>query len=458
MEENKRVLREATECIVVGSMLTNADDIPKVRSTVNEDDFNTEEWRELFNVICRLHDEGKPVNTMEAIEKLRGGELDTEGIQYVGTLMQRAKDHVNCKDAAIIYSRRLVSLMAEEQMALVYFEAAQRASAGDDVMQIAEDTQQRISAITARLVTDEVVVSLGCAMNELTDEVQRSLEADNVSGVSLGIEGVEGLVGVLRPSDTMVLAGLSGSGKTAMAMNAVGNLLESGKRVLVFTLEVERSQIASRLVAYFGGVCMSGLSDAQGLYECEKFDQDGYKRGRLKVHQLGDLCHIVDSVSTLPKIIEITKAYKEQYPDLALVVIDYIQLIALSDEPSTNKTADMSIISNSLKRLNQEIKTPILELAQFNREAAKSGQMPEMHQLKESSSIEQDATHILIIHRPKDESGHYGRNVELNLAKARNRAVGMVELSFDGETGTFAKSGPYEVEFDKSRLITGEVV
>ncbi len=249
---------------------------------------------------------------------------------------------------------------------------------------------------------------------------------------------------------------------TAFALTCARNAaIYSEKAVAVFSLEMESVELVTRLIS------SEAMIDAQKL-----------KSGKLEPHEWEQLNHKVKALSNAPIFIDDTAALsmfqlrakcrrlKAQH-NVGMVVIDYLQLMKGDDSSkASNREQEISYISRSLKALAKELSLPIMALAQLNREAEKRGtagaKSPQLSDLRESGSIEQDADIVMFINRPEmygiheDESGSLQGAADLIIAKHRNGPTGIVRVRFEGQYTRFTDWTPSNTYYDPQSSSGGE--
>lgn len=237
----------------------------------------------------------------------------------------------------------------------------------------------------------------------------------------------------LRGGQQIVLAGPPGKGKTAMALALAKHAgRQTGKSTAIISLEMGGEEITERSLAAAAGINTRDLARAARNGNVERI-----RTAASKIIREGLL--ISDcSIQTLSAIRGRLMRLAAKEP-LCLVIVDYLQLIETSGRKDNRATA-LGEISRGLKLLAKELDIPIVALSQLNRESRKEEREPELHDLRESGNIEQDADIVLMIHfvRPYDiAAGIYEGELKLLVRKQRNGAEGAIRLFFHAPTGTF---------------------
>jgi replicative DNA helicase len=255
-------------------------------------------------------------------------------------------------------------------------------------------------------------------------------------GLPTGFKGLDNLLAGLQKSDLLILAARPAMGKSTLALNIAQNIaIKQGVPVGVFSLEMSKEQLVDRLLAAEAGI------DSWRLRTGNLEDKDFEKLNKA----MGVLAEapIYFDNSAMANVMEMrTKARRLQSEhDLGLVVIDYLQLMSGRNNGGENRVQEISEISRGLKGLARELDVPVIALSQLSREVEKrSPQIPQLSDLRESGSIEQDADVVMFIYRddyyhPQDTEKP---NVaDIIIAKHRNGPTGQVELFFKGDEMRF---------------------
>jgi replicative DNA helicase len=267
--------------------------------------------------------------------------------------------------------------------------------------------------------------------------------ADDVVGVPTGFIDLDKMTGGLQPSDLLIVAGRPGMGKTAWMLTVANNAaLLHKKRVAVFSLEMSNEQVVQRLVAQQTGI------DSQKL-RTGKLSPDDLDLFNHAIEVLGDTRIYLDDTPSLSPLQLRTKLRRLHMEfGLDLVILDYIQLMT-SETRNDNRVQEVSYITRSLKQLARELNVPLLAAAQLSRAVEqRSDKEPQLSDLRESGSLEQDADIVMFIYR--DEKDPAMQNVtHLKVAKHRNGPVGNVDLIFRNNLTKFENAATRTVDLDK---------
>ena len=242
------------------------------------------------------------------------------------------------------------------------------------------------------------------------------------------------MTGGYRPQELNVIAGNPGMGKTAIAMQAGMRVAEDGHGVMIFSLEMSRASILKRMACYRGRVDSSKLLHGY-------LNQEERNRLRQAIFDISKwpLSIAEYGVSTVTGIRAALRSKRARKEAIFMLVIDYLQLLRVVGK-SENRTAEVSELTRSLKLLAMEENVNIQLLSQLNRDNKKERRAPELQDLRESGSIEQDADSVAFVWRPEmihrdreDLKGH----AELIIGKQRNGPTGKIELTWLGHLTAF---------------------
>ena len=305
----------------------------------------------------------------------------------------------------------------------------------EDIEVFIEKIEQSIFEISQDRVTDGAK-TIKEAVEKAEINIQSILSNKQDHGVDSGFKDLDGLTYGFHAGEMVVLAARPSVGKTSLAMNFAENaILPMGSRkpvgVLVFSLEMTATQLATRLM------CGRGRVD--------------FKRIRDKVASKQDTSDLLQAAMELKKaplfiddasnssILDIrAKARRIHSKDpLGLIIIDYLQLIRGTDA-RVQREQQIAEISRGVKGMAKELDIPVVVLSQLNRDSERENRSPRLSDLRESGSIEQDADVVMMLHRPKkrdDEDGDGSKfgdveHIKLILAKQRNGPVGEIDLAF----------------------------
>jgi len=408
------------EQAVLGAVFVRPAILDDLAGVVRPDDFYSPAHQSIFAGMGRLAAAAKAVDLVTLGDELsRMGKLDeVGGPVYLAELARAA-----VFPAHGIQSAKIVSAMAARRR-LIDVGYAVIESGFDlaaDVQECGRFTQEIDAAIHGTLPHGQTVTP-SQYLNDYMRDLERLQKAGGLAGVPSPWTALNRYTAGFVPGEVTVLAGRSGTGKTAMALNIAEHAARGGITVGLFSLEMTRTSLTHRLMATGATV------DAQKFRNASLSDSDW-----AKLFDYGQIFHglplmICDKREMRPSELRAMCRQWKRDKGLGLLVVDYLQLMRPEVRDKVRER-EVSEISRSLKLLAVDLDIPILVLAQLNREAEKE-KRPRLGHLRESGAIEQDADVILFIVPWKNEDA--GDNVEVivNVAKGRNNAVGDAPLIY----------------------------
>ena len=423
------------EQAVIGAMLIDPSCIPDVIEKVKSDEFYIQANRDIFDTIFAMFSYGQSVDAVTVLEqmKVRGVYKDTTQ-QYLMEVMQVTPTAANVlKYAAIVRDQALLRNLhtAADEINTMIFEG----SGGADAM--LETAERKIYALRqGRNVGGLQPISM-VIQRVYANLSEAASSGGGIPGLATGLPDLDQTILGLNAGELILIAARPGMGKTSLALNIALHVGKtSGKTVAVFSLEMAREQLTTRLLAG------EGLVDSQKLLT-GKLSADEWRRVGAAATTISATDIRIDDNPSLS--VADMNAQCRRIPNLGLVVIDYLQLMqsagsghGWSNESRTQAVSDMS---RMLKIMAKELNVPVICLSQLSRaNEARQNKRPMLSDLRESGAIEQDADIVLALYR----DGYYNKECENpNLAEAiilknRHGETGTLELMWLPEYTTFA--------------------
>ena len=448
MAADDLLLRQAphspqAEQAVLGSMLIDPDCIKDVMDKLQPEDFYLRANRDIFETIYHMFIYSRPIDGVTvAGEMERNGVYNDNTRDYLVQLMDVTPTSANVMEyVKIVLDKSLMRQVAAAAGSITAMVQEGNGDAGD----MLESAEQKVYAIRrGRSAQNMVTVSmvLQDVMNHLAELTASG--GKTLPGLSTGLSAVDAKINGLNKSDLLLLAARPGMGKTSMALNvALSAAKESGKTVAIFSLEMSREQLVTRLIA------------SEGLVENTRL-----VTGNLRESDWQRIAEAASSLSRMDIRIDDNplltvadmNAKCRRLENLGLVVIDYLQLMTSAGGKGysgENRQQAVSDISRMLKIMAKELQVPVLCLSQLSRANEKrDDKRPMLSDLRESGAIEQDADIVLFLYRDDYyNSDSEKRNVaECIVAKNRHGETGKVELRWMPEYTTF---GTLENRYDE---------
>ena len=447
MAADDLLLRQAphspqAEQAVLGSMLIDPDCIKDVMDKLQPEDFYLRANRDIFETIYHMFIYSRPIDGVTvAGEMERNGVYNDNTRDYLVQLMDVTPTSANVMEyVKIVLDKSLMWQVAAAAGSITAMVQEGNGDAGD----MLESAEQKVYAIRrGRSAQNMVTVSmvLQDVMNHLAELTASG--GKTLPGLSTGLSAVDAKINGLNKSDLLLLAARPGMGKTSMALNvALSAAKESGKTVAIFSLEMSREQLVTRLIA------------SEGLVENTRL-----VTGNLRESDWQRIAEAASSLSRMDIRIDDNplltvadmNAKCRRLENLGLVVIDYLQLMTSAGGKGysgENRQQAVSDISRMLKIMAKELQVPVLCLSQLSRANEKrDDKRPMLSDLRESGAIEQDADIVLFLYRDDYyNSDSEKRNVaECIVAKNRHGETGKVELRWMPEYTAF---GTLENRYD----------
>jgi replicative DNA helicase len=427
------------EVSVLGSVLLSADAVNVALESLHAQDFYTPAHQLVFEVVQGLFDSSQPIDAVTVSEGLRrDGSLDRiGGIEFLTNLIDAVPTTSNVEYYCSIVEehalrRRLMRVGAE-----IGVIAGKTAEPIDDVVDQAE---RAVFAVAEKRVGDglqQIDELLGGALEEAEERHRNGAE---VTGVSTGFRDLDRKLAGLHAPNLVVVAARPGMGKTALAFNMAQNVALQGNTVAIFSLEMGREEVVTRML------CSTGRIDSQRLRTGKLTENDFTKLSNAASALYKQNIYVDDSAGLTVTEIRAKCRRLSRKPGLDLVVVDYLQLMSGSGQE--NRQQEIAMISRSLKNLARELHVPIIAVSQLNRGVeAREDKRPRLGDLRESGAVEQDADVVMFIYR--DEYYHPERIeskgvAEVVIAKHRQGGVGRVDMTFLPEFTLFADMGRAE--------------
>ena len=426
------------EASVLGAMLIEKEAVPKALELLSADSFYLKSHKLIYDAMTSLFDAGEPIDTVTVYEELKKRDQLDEvgGAVYLSKLSQNITSAANIEyHAKIIIEKQILRGLITSA-----HEIARSAYAGaDDAFDILDNAERKIFEITESHLSKSYQ-----GMDRAVRDAMEYIETIHSSthqkfSVPTGFYELDELLGGFQKSDLIVLAARPSMGKTALALTLARNAAIDHKiPVGIFSLEMATMQLIIRMI------CSEARINAHLVRTGKLPHSDGSKLSKT-VHKLTDAPVYVDD-SPAQSVLEIrAKARRlKAEKNVGMIIIDYLQLMS-GPQRTESREREISHISRSLKSLAKELNIPVIALSQLNRAVeTRTDKRPQLSDLRESGSIEQDADVVIFLNRPeyygieKDEHGESTAGVtEVIVGKQRNGPTGMIKLAFIKEYARF---------------------
>lgn len=426
---------EEAERSVLGGILLDKEAITKIGDLLREEDFYNPRHGIIYASAIRLFDKRSPIDLVTLANELESQKKIKEigGATYLAELAQGVASSANIVHYAEIIKhkstlRRLIQ--TSNEINELGFDQDQEIS---HILDIAETKLFSIGSTYLR----NNFIALKDILSETFDRIDEIHKSKGkVRGLETGYKDLDNLLGGMQSSDLLILAARPSMGKTAFALNIAANVaLEKNVPVALFSLEQSKDQIVDRVLCSAAGVDLWKLRT--GNLSDDDFPEIGRAMGMLSEAPI-----FIDDQAMLTVMEVKTKARRLQAEHgLGLVIIDYLQLMQGTGKSyENNRVQEISEISRALKAMARELNIPVIALSQLSRQVElRQPKIPQLSDLRESGSIEQDADVVIFLYR----EDYYEKDTErpnitdVLVRKHRNGPVGQVELYFKKEQTKF---------------------
>ena len=427
MKETKMYSLEAEQGIL-GAILIKPSIVPHVSGLIRPDDFYKQAHKVTFEIMQEMALQGESVDLVNLAERLRrAGMLEKVGgvayVTHLGNVEATAAGVDSyCQTVRDYSKRRQLVALARRAMG----EACDMGKSIED----AENSLQDAFIKGMQLAEHKGLYDAKALVFALQDDIDRRARGEHV-GVKTGIRGIDAHIGRMEPGNLVIIAGRPSHGKSALACTIAINAARAGKKILWFTMEMDATETARRIVSLLSGVDNAKFKSPELRAMTEK-ERGKYIEGYEELNRLG--VHVSDTTNQTPIDIWRTAQGVKAAGGLDLVIVDYIGLMSAGSQKKENRVQEVSYITRMLKNMAQALQVPVLALSQLNRANDKEGRLPRLSDLRDSGSIEQDANVVMLIQRDshfaEDGAIVYDNTAVLDIAKVRDGATGAVKLDF----------------------------
>lgn len=416
---------------LLGAVLIDEEVLADVAEFLRSDDFYDKRHAIIFGAMSRLYERHQPVDLLTLTEELnKKSELDTVGgSAYLTELTQ----YVPTAAHASAYAEMISAKAIRRRLIKVSGEITELGYDEDTSPQeLLEKAEAELFSVSDQSLRQDLV-SLESILTESFDRLEElHRNKGQLRGIRTGYRDLDTMTAGLQRSDLIVLAARPAMGKTTLVTNLAYNVATIAKLpVLFFSLEMSKEQLVDRM-----------LADASGV------DSWNIRTGNLSDDDFGKLSDAMGEMAEAPiyiddtpgvSVLEMrTKARRKHHESpLGLIVVDYLQLMQASGNHNGNRVQEVSEISRGLKLIARELNVPLIALSQLSRSVeSRTPPIPQLADLRESGSIEQDADIVSFIYRPgyyEPDNPELKNITKLIIAKHRNGPTGEVGLYFHPE-------------------------
>lgn len=421
---------------VIGSMLMDRDAISEVNGILDKEDFYNTQFGILYEAIVNLFNEGKPVDEVILGEKLRemGAPDEISDLSYISEIYSSVPTAAFVKDYAAIvkdksFSRKLIKL-ADNVLKRSY-------EGSEQVDKIMESTETEMFQLMQKRTGATDFVPIRNILVNVIGEIEAATKnKGKINGLRTGFTDLDNMLTGLHGGELILIAARPAMGKTAFVLNIAHHVaMKENVPVVLFSLEMSREQLVTRLVA------VDSMVEAKKLKTGELNDMDWTKIIET-ADNMATAGVFIDDNSSINMAQLRSKCRKLKMTEgIGLIIIDYLQLMSSSGKVESRQLF-ISEVSRSLKSLARELNVPVIALSQLNRAVdSRPDHRPVLADLRESGAIEQDADVVMFIYRDdyyNPDTTEKPGVAEIIIAKQRNGSTGPVDLAWISRYTKFA--------------------
>ncbi len=419
------------EMSLLGAVLIDDEVLANVSDRLKPQDFYDNRHEKIYDAMFRLYERHRPVDLLTLSDELsKRDELEgVGGSAYLTELTNYVPTAAHAEAYADMITQKAVRrrlIKASTDIAELGFDEEK------NIQELLETAESELFSVSDA-GTKQDLVSLEYILTESFDRIEElHRDRGKLRGVRTGYRDLDNLTAGLQKSDLLILAARPAMGKSTFALNLAYNIASKEKQaVLVFSLEMSKEQLVDRMLAEAAGV------DAWNIRTGNLSDDD-FEKLSTAMGEMAEAPIFIDDTPGLTVLEMRTKARREAHNQpLGLIIVDYLQLMSGSSRGyGDNRVQEVSEISRGLKLIARELNVPVIALSQLSRSVeSRSPQIPQLADLRESGSIEQDADLVMFLYRedyynPETDRQHI---TDLIIAKHRNGPTGRIELYFHPE-------------------------
>jgi replicative DNA helicase len=419
---------------VLGAILLENDALVKVLELLDARDFYQDAHRWVFEAMVELFEDNMPIDLLTVTERLRKKDRleAVGGASYLAELVELVPTAAHVWHHACIVREKAVLRALIQTATSIVTDSYEDA---DDVEMLLDRAEQAIFDISQRRVSTGFT-HINSVLKGSFKRIEQLYERKElVTGVPTGFIEFDRRTAGLQPADLIIIAGRPSTGKTAFSLNIAQHVgIQVGRPVAIFSLEMSKEQLVMRML------CAEARIDSSKL-RTGFLSREDWPRLTKAAGVLSEARIYIDDTPAQSSLDIRAKArrLRVEVGDLALVIVDYLQLMQ-GRARIESRQQEISEITRALKALAKELQVPVVALSQLSRAVEqRKPPRPQLSDLRESGAIEQDADVVALIYREElyEEESQKKGIAEIILGKQRNGPTGTVELAFRGEYTRF---------------------
>lgn len=426
------------EKAVIGCIIIDNDNIIKIIDIIKPDHFYDQRNFQVYETIIKLHSGGKVVDLLTLSTEL--GKKGKKGADsaYIAELVESVPSVSNIEEYALIVRE---NAMRRFLMRLGNDMETKSKNFDIEVDKVIDEMENDLFNISENATTSELFNAATLLEMQMKRADEYAKNPNSIRGIPTGIKALDAHLNGLHNSDLVIIAARPSVGKSAFGFDICRHIsVNEKKTVCIFSLEMPALQVIDRISSQQTGISLWNIKTGS-------MSKEDYKRYAMEVGKISESKLFVDETPgvSIMQLRSKARKVKMQY-GLDLIMVDYLQLMQGSGRSQDSRANEIAEISRSLKILARELNVPILALSQLNRAVEnRPDKTPQLSDLRESGSIEQDADLVMFLSRDineelSEDKTDYGDNlskVDIIIAKHRNGPVGKVKLRFDGAKQKF---------------------
>lgn len=454
--ENGKLPPQAIEIeeAVLGAVLLESDAFDTVSSIIRSEHFYKEQNQLIFEAVTDLAQKNENIDILHVCQQLKiNGKLEVcGGNHYVSSLTNRIASSAHIESHAHIvvekFMLREMIRISTETIKLAYEE-------NTDCFDLIDSSSNSVFNILNHIETKQTK-SIGQIRDEIIAKSKEALFSEKPTGVPISLDSLQAQTNGWRDSNLIILAARPAMGKTAVALDYALHPATLGHPTMIFSLEMSASELTGRLMSKYSYISSQKINNNTcDTYELDAVikDTEGFNKIPLYIDDTPAL-----SITRLRS--KALRAKREK--GIKLIIVDYLQLMDGAEDDNKNREQEISKISRGLKKLAKELEIPIIALSQLSRKVEeRTGKKPQLSDLRDSGSIEQDADMVIFLFRPEyygmDQYDHGGENLSAHellikiIAKFRGGSTGDIKARWHGPTTSISNHSS-----DANKVVTSE--
>lgn len=419
---------------VLGSILIDSDSLIKIIDLIAVDDFYYDVHKMVYQGMVDLHNRHDPIDLLTLANLLE----ERKQIETVGgpaalaelTSVVPTSTHI-FQYAQIVKNKAVLRKMIRAGNAIQSFGYEE----SGDLAELLEKAEKEVFTISQTFLKDRFIHVRDIMNKRFEEFTELSKNEDSLKGISTGYASLDKMLSGLQPSDLIILAARPSMGKTALALSMAQKIAIDSpvkRTVGIFSLEMSKEQLVDRLF------CSLLTIDSWKLQQGKLSDTDFENMGPVMDKLNKASIYIDDSAATSITELRAKARRLQMEHGLDLIIVDYLQLMSTGSAAyAGNRVQEISEISRSLKGLGRELRVPVIALSQLSRAVElRTPKIPQLSDLRESGSIEQDADVVLMLYRKdyyeeENVTDEEKGITDVYIRKHRNGPIGRVQLRFD---------------------------